>query len=385
MAREGPARRFWSFIDRKFPNFSPVFDYLRKRYHGKRSQKLFLKGTTRLTKAIAYVLVFFTSLSAMGKAPLGARVIVLLFGIWSLHHFIMAPFSFRKSYKYYWRSHRPKGIRKDTRRSSVLMLIGLFLFPGLTYLFVVPSLGTPILAAENYTWYVWPLLFLLSFIIWRIALRVILFAYLRAFRLGSKMARVHHDRKLFKMGRLHFPDAREIKMLMLTSYIPIFTLILLLAGTLLVRGTFTIISHIEFGWEAKENLGDLLIDLLFKEGFTLSETIFPGFPVWIFPLLLFSFNVPLIALISYFRKRIGLSMRNSEEAQSPMGRKIRAVMDVIDKRGEGVHTDPDVEVLTGDDGQRKKGPTRKEKESGMYGRGNKGSGEEVKLIEGPRH
>ena len=71
-----------------------------------------------------------------------------------------------------------------------------------------------------------------------------------------------------------------------------------------------------------DTIADLIMDTILKGNFSLNETVFPSFPIWMTPLLLYFLNVVLIFTGAYTRSRIRSGLYNKKGFKSSVGRLI---------------------------------------------------------------
>jgi hypothetical protein len=171
-------------------------------------------------------------------------------------------------------------------------------------------------------------------ILWSVTVRSMLLGGARAFKVGDKLARVRHDRKL--ISRMDGERKIGLKALLLTSYIPVIGLMFMIAMISLLKLLLRWLLEVVFDISTASSIGEELLRVTAGAGLSLSD-LSPFFATWFGPILFYIIVVTLICIFSNLRTRAMLSTHYQETFQSSMGRRIDLVKEL--KRGKGIKSE----------------------------------------------
>lgn len=325
-----------TWVNRLFDISIPrSIDQFKKSFLRWRKKKLIMGGISSITRSIMYILILIITLMEGGLDDPFPFLFGILIGLRGIHLLLSGSFKLRGAYRSMSKTRSDKEIVEPMKLAFYRSLWLIYIVPILTYLFILPTLITPFDVSRGYSWYIWPLIFIIYWLIWRIVLRVLIHAYVRAYIVGNKLARVHHDKRIIRKG---YKDiSRSLIRLINSSYIPIISLLLIVIITGFLKVIYSIFRTFVMEKIFVDTIADLIIDTILEGNFSLNETVFPSLPIWMTPLLLYFLNIGLIFSCAYMRSRIRSDLYNRKGFKSSMGR----LIDIFMGEGEISSENPD--------------------------------------------
>lgn len=319
------------YIDRFMDN--PVGRYAKETYYIRKSQKTLQKGIHRTAKGIAYIVIYLQCMEMMADIPPGMVLLVWLMLIRGMYHVL-------KGFYLYYRSivSRRKAKGKPAPRKIRWMFLT---YPSMAvlavlmalYIFAIPPLESPLELQDGYRWFTWPLIYLVTFVIWAITIKITLLSLFRAYNIGDRLAKISHDAKIIRSG-LHGKKITKNQMwLFLSGFIPIIGLIITVTLTSVFRFLSSLASHFFFGVDRFESLGETAINEILGTGYTIGA-IDPHLASWYSLWGIYIMCVILISGLSYLRTFSILNGLYSGRLHSPMGKKIETYLDFKKHRME---------------------------------------------------
>jgi hypothetical protein len=199
-----------------------------------------------------------------------------------------------------------------------------------SFLFITEHLSAPHDIGGDLPWFVWPFVYLGMFILWSVTVRSMLLGGARAFKVGDRLARVRHDRKL--ISRMESERKKGLIALLLTSYIPVIGLMFMIVMISLLKLLLRWLLEVVFDISTASSIGEELLRVTAGSGLSLSD-LSPFFATWFGPLIFYIGIVTLIGIFSNLRTRAMLSTHYQETFQSSMGRRIDLVKELKRKKG----------------------------------------------------
>ena len=319
-----PAPETW--IRKRTRMLDPVFDhfvyrYLKWNYFLTRAPKKFAKANYSMAKGFSFILVFILASGSGDVMPPFMSFMVYLMLLLGIFHVFRSMYQFRSGYSYERKWDRDLGF--GAAALSVFLLLMMVVFSAFFFL-IVPALNPP----TDLNWerhrILWPLMYLVVFLIWSLTAKAVIYAPVRAYIVGDRLARVAHDRML-SMGSGRY--AERVRLALITGLVPVMGLALYLAMTILFRLAYVLASHLVFGPAIHPSVGEMTIRMFVPDFALIRE----GGPLgtWYGPTLLFAILVPFIGLLSYARTLFRVRRIAPGLAQSQMGRLISMVLDNI--------------------------------------------------------
>ncbi|MGA1848059.1 MAG: hypothetical protein ACMUHB_01840 [Thermoplasmatota archaeon] len=308
----------------------PAFRYWKMERYTKRSYRKMFKGLLLCLKGLAYVLIMVSALGEFGEIPVFMLIISVLMGLKGIYNLIKGSYLMIRARILGKRSRGKRGKRlwkyyfAWTNTSFLIILV------SLSFLFITEHLSAPHDIGGNLPWFVWPFVYLGMFILWSVTVRSMLLGGARAFKVGDKMARVRHDRKL--ISRMDGERRKGLVALLLTSYIPVIGLVFMIGLISLLKLLLRWLLEVVFDISTASSIGEELLRVTAGAGLSLSD-LSPFFATWFGPILFYILMVALIGIFSNLRTRAMLSTHYQETFQSSMGRRIGLVNELRSNRG----------------------------------------------------
>lgn len=303
----------------------PVVRYIRWSRNMKAAYKSAFKGLLRSLKGIAFLLVLLASAKEIPNIPLGMGVIIILLGllgILNISRGINLMFKARRS------SKRSREERKDEKWRYVLLwtnMTFLIALVSVTFLFIIERLSAPQEIRGDQPWYIWPFLYLGMFIIWSIVARSMVLGGARAFKVGDKLARVQHDRDLFK--KTEDWKKRKRRFVLLAGYLPVLGLAFVVFLIALLKLLLRFLMELVYDIDSATSIGEEIIRIAFGRGLSLGD-ISSFFTTWYGPLLLYTGVIFLIGIFSNLRTRAMIWSQDRDRYYSHMGRRIKLAKEI---------------------------------------------------------
>ena len=310
-------------------------DQLKKSFFRWRKKKLIMGGISKITRSTMYIpILLITIMEGSLEEPL-PFILGILIGLRGIQLLFSGSLKLLGAYRSMAKTRADDQIIDPIKVVFYRSLWLIYVIPILTYLFILPTLITPIDLSREYSWHIWPLIFIIYWIIWRIVLRALLHAYVRAYFVGNKLARLHHDKRIIRRGYKYV--SRSLRRLINSSYIPIISLLFIVVISGFLKVIYSIFRAFVLDKIYVDTIADLIIDTILKGNFSLNETVFPSLPIWMTPLLLYFLNVGLIFTGAYTRSRIRSSLYNKKGFKSSIGR----LIDIFTAGSDGIRGPPD--------------------------------------------
>jgi hypothetical protein len=298
----------------------PVVRYLRWSRYTKGIYKNTFKGLLKSLKGVAFLLVLLASAREIPYLPLGMGLIVILLGlkgIFNLARGLDLMIKVRKMAK------KVRGERVNRKWRYILLwtnMTFLIILLSSTFLFTIERLSAPQEIRGDQEWYVWPFIYLGMFIIWSIIARSMVLGGARAFKVGDRLARVQHDRALFK--KTNGWKQSKKKFVLLAGYVPVIGLAFMLFLIVLLKLLLRFLMKLAFDIDKATSIGEEGLRLAFGRGTAMND-LHPFFGTWYGPLILYLGVIILIGVFSNLRTRAIIRSYHLESYHSHMGQRIK--------------------------------------------------------------
>ena len=308
---------------------NPLGRYVTESYHIRKSQKTLRLGIYRISKGLSYILLFSLCYRYLDVIPIGMILVIFLLLLRGIYHLILGPYNFYRS------NRSAKKSRESSTKKKInwlflyyyaFFLLGLLM---IVYIFLVPALKTPVELYDDYIWYEWPLIYLLTWLVWIITLRLTLVSLFRSYNLGDRLARIIHDvgilRSLKEKKRI---ESKQI-FLLLSGFIPASGLLILVLFSSASRFVLAGLSHFFFDTRRFTSLAEDLISHFIYSDFTI-YTFSSHLEEWYSHWVIYILAVILIGTLSFLKTLFILKGLYRGKMRSPMGRKIETYFELMD-------------------------------------------------------
>jgi len=309
----------------------PAFRYWKMSRYTKRSYRKMFKGLLLSLKGLAYLLILVSALSEIGDIPVSMVIISVLIGLKGVYNLIRGSYLMIRARFLGKRSRGERGKRLWKYYFAWTNTTFLIILLSLSFLFITEQLSPPHEIGGYLEWFVWPFIYLGMIVLWSVTVRSMLLGGARAFKVGDRLARVRHDRRL--IYRLGGKSRKGLIALLLTSYIPVLGLVFMIALISLLKLLLRWLLEVVFDLPTAGSIGEELLEVTAGAGLSLSD-LSPFFASWYGPILFYISVVSLIVVFSNLRTRAMLSTHYQETFQSSMGRRIGLVKELKNKKNE---------------------------------------------------
>jgi hypothetical protein len=307
----------------------PAFTYWKMSRYTKRSYRKMFKGLLLSLKGLAYILILVSALKEVDEIPVIMVIVSVLIGLKGSFNLIKGFYLMIRARVLGKRSRGKRGKRlwkyyfAWTNTSFLIILL------SLGFLFITEQLSAPHEIGGDLQWFVWPFVYLGMFILWSVTVRSMLLGGARAFKVGDKLARVRHDRKL--ITKMEGGTKKGLLALLFTGYIPVLGLIFMIGLISLLKLLLRWLLEVVFDISTASSIGEELLKATAGTGLALSD-LSPFFATWYGPILFYILIVTLVGMFSNLRTRAMLSTHYQETFQSSMGRRINLVKELKGKK-----------------------------------------------------
>jgi len=303
----------------------PVIRYVRWSRDMKTAYKRTFKGLLKTLKGLAFILVILASAMHIPEIPPGMGLVIILLGFLGIVNFargINLMIRARRSAK---RSREETGHRKKRYVLLWTNMTFLIAIVSITFLFIIERLSAPQELRGDQKWFVWPVVYLGMFIIWSIVARSMVLCGARAFKVGDRLARVQHDRRLFK--KKEDWKKKKRRFVLFAGYLPViglsFIVLLIVSLKLLLR----FLMELAFDIEGVTSIGEETIRVAIGNGYSLGD-ISGFFTTWYGPLILYIGVIMLIGVFSNLRTKAMIWSQGTDRYYSHMGKRITLAKDL---------------------------------------------------------
>ncbi|MBN1389110.1 MAG: hypothetical protein JXA22_00550 [Candidatus Thermoplasmatota archaeon] len=296
----------------------PAVKYLKWSRYTKGAYKKMWKGLLKSLKGIAYIMILLYSVREIPDLPLGMGVLVILIGLKGVYNVARGIQMSRKARSMAEKSKGPR----DERRWRYFMLwthsTVLIALVSLSFLFIVEHFKAPQVIRGDHPWYMWPFIYTAIWIVWSVVTRSMVIGGARAFKVGDRLAKVHHDRKMLAdvIGK-----DRNGRFILASVYVPLFGLAFMVILIIFAKVLLRFLLEKVFEIENATSIGEEMTRMAFGSGFTLSD-IDPFFGTWFGPLILYLVVVFLICVFAYLRSFAMIRANYRNRFHSHLGRRI---------------------------------------------------------------
>jgi hypothetical protein len=141
----------------------------------------------------------------------------------------------------------------------------------------------------------------------------------RAFKVGDRLARLQHDRALFK--RTKGWKRRKRRFVLLAGYLPIIGLAFMVLLIVILKLLLRFLMKAAFDIDGAISIGEEALRMAFGSGHTLGD-LHSFFATWYGPLILYLGVIVLIGIFSNLRTRAIIRSHYWEGYRSHMGQRI---------------------------------------------------------------
>jgi hypothetical protein len=165
------------------------------------------------------------------------------------------------------------------------------------------------------------------FIIWSIIARSMVLGGARAFKVGDRLARVQHDRALFK--KTEDWGRSKKKFVLMAGYVPVVGLAFMVFLIVVLKLLLRFLMKLAFDIDGATSIGEEGIRLAFGSGFAMGD-LHSFFETWFGPLILYLGVITLIGVFSNLRTR-AIIRSHQDRYHSHMGQRIKLAKDLRGK------------------------------------------------------
>lgn len=306
----------------------PLLRYLRWSHYTRGIYKNTFKGLLKTLKGLAFLLVLIASAKDIPHIPVGMGLVVIflgLKGVYNVARGLALMIKARKMVK------KVRGERAQRKWRYILLWTNMTFLIGLlsvSFLFIVERLSAPQEIRGSQEWYIWPFIYLGMYILWSITARSLVLGGARAFKIGDRLARIQHDRALFKKteGWKQSGD----RLVLMAGYIPVIGLAFMVFFIVLLKLFLRLLMKLAFDIEWATSIGEEGLRLAFGGGLSLGD-LHPFFTTWLGPLVLYAGVILLIGVFSNLRTRAIIRSHQKDSYHSHMGRRITMAKDIKGK------------------------------------------------------
>ncbi|MBN1538781.1 MAG: hypothetical protein JW939_01450 [Candidatus Thermoplasmatota archaeon] len=296
----------------------PIIRYLMWSRYTKGAYKKMWKGLLKSLKGIAYILIFLYSVKEITRLPLGMGLLVLIIGsrgVLNLARGIYLSLRARSM------AGKSRGERVERRwkyymlwtHSTVLIAI-----MSLSFLLIIEQIKAPQVIRGDKPWYIWPFVYLGIWVIWSLVTRSMVLGGARAFKVGDRLAKVQHDRKMLNKVP---GEGKGRRILLATVYVPLIGLAVMLFLVILLKVLLRFLLKTIFDIEQATSIGEEIARLVLGTGFSLSD-ISSLLGTWYGPLLLYLVVIVLICFFAYLRSFAMIRAAYRDGFHSHLGKRI---------------------------------------------------------------
>lgn len=296
----------------------PLVKYLMWSRYTKGAYKKMWKGLLKSLKGIAYILILLYSVPEITQLPLGMGVLVVIIGakgVLNLARGIYLSLRARSM------AGKSRGERVDRRwqyymlwtHSTVLIVI-----VSLSFLFIIEHFKAPQVIRGDKPWYIWPIVYFAIWVVWSLVTRSMVLGGARAFKVGDRLAKVQHDRKMLKEVPA---EGKGRRILLATVYVPLIGLAVMIFLVILLKVLLRFLLKTIFDIEQATSIGEEIARISLGTGFSLSD-ISSLFGTWYGPLLLYFVVIVLICFFAYLRSFAMIRAEYRDRFHSHLGKRI---------------------------------------------------------------
>ena len=319
--KDGPDQEAGSAARKGFSRFGelPLVRYWKWSRYTKGAYKNMWKGLLKTLKGIAYVLILLYSVRMIPDIPVGMGVLVILIGLKGAFNLARGLHLSLKARRMAEKSRGKRGKRSWkyfllwTNSTYMIAII------SLSFLFIVEHLKAPQEIRGDQPWYIWPLIYFGVWLIWSVAARSMILGGARAFKVGDRLAKVHHDQMMLREA---LGDNKKKKMILATGYVPLIGLAFMIFLIILLKMLLRFILKAAFDMEMAKSIGENIIRLVFGPDLSLSD-LSPFFGTWYGPLVLYVAVVFLICLFAYLRSFAMIRAGYRDRFHSHLGKRFK--------------------------------------------------------------
>ncbi|MGA1819399.1 MAG: hypothetical protein ACMUHU_00155 [Thermoplasmatota archaeon] len=297
----------------------PLVRYWKWSRYTKGSYRNMWKGLLKTLKGIAYILILLYSVAMIPDIPPGMGVLVILIGLKGAFNLARGIQLSVKARRMAEKSRGEKGKRSWkyfllwTNSTYMIAII------SLSFLFIVEHLKAPQEIRGDQPWYIWPAIYLGVWLVWSIVARSMVLGGARAFKVGDRLAKVHHDQMML---RKVLGDSAKRKVLLATGYVPLIGLAFMIFLIILLKMLLRYILKAAFDIDSATSIGESIIRLAFGPDLSLLD-LSPFFGTWIGPLVLYVVVVFLICLFAYLRSFAMIRAEYGDRFHSHLGKRFK--------------------------------------------------------------